>query len=366
MKKLPLFLAIFILFLTTSCAISKDPAYDSLVSRLKNRGIVALSQDNPYIASNLLIAKEIESSDELRGFTNLKGVPSLIEVDKQYFKNLKYKFFYPNEQNFYNLELLNNTWVISGPETINATQARQIYYLTGGNISTPKVLINSNSNTVNQNNDDIFIFNSNTNNQALPNNNTYQGASTNNIQNSAPNTNSKNAPLNNAVKNNNTGYKGALQNQDTQKATISKAQAPTKAPQGNYSDVSKLDNIIKNTSTYTAELNYQGDLVHYVTYKGEDLSLLSRWYTKDPSNADKISRINSKKPTDALQVGDKIIIPSYLLKNKNKLTQKALYDMISTFGGPTNTMQNPTNNAPSAPQNANPYPNINNSEIEFF
>ena len=391
-KLLILSLLLLIPIFIISCTVSKDPAYDSLISRLKNRGIIALSGDNPYMASNLLITKEIESNESLRGFTNFKGVPNLIEVNKEYLRPLRYKFYYPNEQSYYNLELVNDTWVINGPETINAAQAQQIYYLTGGNIKTPNIMLKDNNSINNINNNFNNSEDSNFQNDAFGVNTNQNTNANNNVSNNAPN----NVPQNNNAqivkspekknlptinnKNQNTGYKGAINQAAKSNSTNTKEQSDT-----------VLDNIINNTTTYSAELNYQGDLIHYVSYKGETLSLISRWYTKDPSNADKIARINSRKATDSLLIGDKIVIPSYLLKNKNKLTQKALQDMIAVYVGNSNNNSNIQNNtfnnhtgyqgaAPSAPKNNVNVPvnnnqkpanitipkNIDGSEVEFF
>ena len=69
-----------------------------------------------------------------------------------------------------------------------------------------------------------------------------------------------------------------------------------------------------------AELTPRGDVVHHVTYPGETLSMIARWYTHDRANAGRLARINHLNNPDRLQIGDKIIVPSYLLKNKNRRT----------------------------------------------
>ena len=394
-RLLHLSLLVFSLFFIASCTISKDPAYDSLVSRLKNKGLIALSGENPYMASNLLITKEIENNESLRGFTEYKGVPNLIEVNKEYFKPLKYKFFYPNEQTYYNLELVNNTWVINGPETINAAQAQQIYYLTGGNTKAPNIILSNNkspnNNFVNQQklnpeSSDPFIINDQDSNK---NNNINNAQIIKEPINNKP-VNKQNKTNTNNTKNQNSRYQSAI-DKNLSNNNSNKKQNNPNVP---VSNDTILDNIIYTNNSYPAELNYRGDLIHYVSYRGETLSLISRWYTKDPSNADKIARINSKNVKDSLLIGDKIIIPSYLIKNKNKLTQKALQDMIAVYVGNTNlnnsintnmnnstnkhtgyqgAIQNASNSNVNVPVNNNQKPanitipkNIDGSEVEFF
>ena len=67
--------------------------------------------------------------------------------------------------------------------------------------------------------------------------------------------------------------------------------------------------------------------MHYVTFSGETLSILARWYTGDRSNAGKIARINRIADPDKLSTGDTIIIPAYLLRNKNRLTESGVKEL---------------------------------------
>ncbi len=300
---------------------SKDPAYDSLISRLRTRGIVTLSHDNPYIASNLLIAKEISSSKELEGFIQHKGIPNLIEVNKELLKTLKYKFFYPQERIYYSLELTNNMWIINGPTQITEEQNKQIFYLTGGKLFVPKVLSS----------DELSSIYPSSNKEMTQ----YPNSNSNNIDNDFFNPNVENNPVikdTPSVSKEKGNIKNEKMENNVQKS--SKPIPPTTSFASNP-DLS-LDKIINSTSTYTAELNYRGDLIHYVAYQGETLSLISRWYTKEVNNSEKIARINSVQNGDKLEIGDKIIIPAYLLKNKNKLTQDALKQMINIYGGAKN------------------------------
>ena len=64
--------------------------------------------------------------------------------------------------------------------------------------------------------------------------------------------------------------------------------------------------------------------MHYVTFPEEDLALVARWYTYDAWNAGKIARVSGISQKQPLSVGDTLVIPSYLLKNKSRLSQEGL------------------------------------------
>lgn len=81
------------------------------------------------------------------------------------------------------------------------------------------------------------------------------------------------------------------------------------------------------TSQNLAEISPRGDVVHYVTLPGETISIISRWYTGERENASKIARLNRMKNADTLQIGDSIVIPSYMVKNKNRLNESALVEI---------------------------------------
>ena len=78
------------------------------------------------------------------------------------------------------------------------------------------------------------------------------------------------------------------------------------------------------TSQNLAEVSPRGDVVHYVTLQGETISIIARWYTGERNNASKIARLNRMKNADTLQIGDSIVIPSYMVKNKYRLTDTDL------------------------------------------
>ena len=79
-----------------------------------------------------------------------------------------------------------------------------------------------------------------------------------------------------------------------------------------------------------AELSPRGDLVHYVTFPGETLSMIARWYTGDRTNAGRIARMNGLPNPDQLRIGDSVVVPKYLLATTKRLTATAVEELAVT------------------------------------
>ncbi|MCC6220881.1 MAG: hypothetical protein IT291_06550 [Deltaproteobacteria bacterium] len=61
------------------------------------------------------------------------------------------------------------------------------------------------------------------------------------------------------------------------------------------------------------EVLTSGDIIHRVTYQGENVGTIARWYTGDISNTGRIARINDLNEHNALPLGSRVRIPRYLL-----------------------------------------------------
>lgn len=243
-----LFIAIMAL---CSCSSSIRLNNDGLVRRLNNRGPVALSADNPYLAANLLLSREMEKSSEVKGFVKHRGAPAALEVTSQTFGTLTLNLFYPETREYYNFEELSDSWLISGPFRIPADKMKQVAVLTRNQSGEPKL---------------------------------------------AETLNPKN----------------------------SEEPSPPSPRLDSSAQSNSIQEIIEASPKLAAEISPKGDLVHYVTWSGETLSILSRWYTLDRDNAARLARINNLRNPDSLSIGDSIIIPGYLLKNRIRLSQEAL------------------------------------------
>ncbi len=260
----------------TGCTAS-TPINDSLIGRLNNRGPVALSSENPYLAANLLISREMES-EELRGFIKHRGAPAALEVEKKSFNPLILHFYYPENQEYFDLEQIEDGWMIRGPFHIPHDKYKEVSLATRGIRGNPKLVLPKQSDT----------------------------------------------PWRDNV--------NYLEPQDVASQVHGgKLHAKLKEDQSSYTETERLNAPIEprfeheaaTTLKHPAELTPRGDVVHYVTLPGETLSMISRWYTQDRSNAGRIARINKLNNPDDLKIGDMIIVPSYLVKNKSRLTEEA-------------------------------------------
>jgi len=102
------------------------------------------------------------------------------------------------------------------------------------------------------------------------------------------------------------------------------APTPINTPQTNVFSSPAPGITEENTVLHPAEITPKGDLVHYVTFPEETLLIITQWYTKDPSNVEAIARINGIKEQDHLTPGNSIIIPGYLVRNKNVLPEVSI------------------------------------------
>jgi hypothetical protein len=288
-----------------------------LVNRLKNRGPVALSSENPYIAANLLLNREAENHPELRGFIDHRGIPAAMEVEQGLFSPLFIKLYYPESREYFNLEETPGTWLIDGPHRIPPETMRVVAKMTRDLPGQPTLFSENYPKQIGLGDTDEISAGKS---EESP---YSRGAS----------------PI--AVP----SQKKSLQ-EDPFLARLKQAEEKQKAAEGSFKSVSRKGSqphqsrnrftkrSAKTASTaqeptikHPAELTPKGDLVHYVTYPGETLSMISRWYTKNRDNAGRIARINNISNPNTLNIGDVVVIPKYLVKNKNRLTEKSVQEL---------------------------------------
>lgn len=68
---------------------------------------------------------------------------------------------------------------------------------------------------------------------------------------------------------------------------------------------------------------------HTVKWRGESLSIISKWYTGDIRNWKTIAQHNPEMDPNQIRIGDRIIIPDQLMQNKTPL-KKAYVDRHQT------------------------------------
>ncbi|MGI6525132.1 MAG: hypothetical protein ACOX2O_07585 [Bdellovibrionota bacterium] len=271
-------LLIFVLLTTSSCATKTG-----LNARLAGRGPLALSNTNPYIASNLLLAEKSQSSNVVSGFLQYRGLPLAIEVKQNTFsfnKESSTILYYPREREAFTIEELNGEIVVTGPTEIEPVLLTEIELKTRNFFGSPAMLEGTLSSS--------------------PRNNL-------NVNTSLPPT-------------------SIQQNIPERRAEIVKT-LPTPQEEESLANLKGLSLIKKLQSRKNippAEITPKGDLVHNVVYEGETLSMIVRWYTHDLGNIGRVTRLNKLARPDHLRIGDSIIIPKYLIKSKLSLTQEAV------------------------------------------
>lgn len=456
--------------LLSACSISA-PHQNLLLTKLRNRGPVALSADNPYLAANAVVAREMQASTEVRGFIQHRGAPAAIEINQEYFSPIVVNFYYPSRREVYRLEGMESGWIIRGPEEIARPKMKELAHLTRAVQGEPKLAENSDLNLnasarlrphvleeaaranstkssdstpfksepPNDSNvpvskvaitgsersepgdaspekptqasedptstvahkaaedDEIVRRLESLTREELPAPEVAEHSDAESKPNTEPKASNNDLPsesaaadavvyntvtgteadapfispaqavkpqaedsapkpaklsdlkppglkaveaLNSAVTPTEiktkeaavaekAGETGAAQPSDVKLADAKLA--PAKLADDNQARlnqanvvVATLETLARSSGDHPAELSPKGDLVHYVTYPGESLEIISRWYTFDEANRGAIARINNVEPSNSLAIGDTIVVPAYLLRNKNRLDEPAL------------------------------------------
>lgn len=307
------------LLIITACSARRIVPHSGLIERLRDRGPVVLSTENPYLAANLMLSKEMELSSELRGFIKHRGAPAAIEVHKSAFGPLKMIFYYPENGECYELEDLDGTWIIRGPLLIERERMKEIASLTRNTKGQPRLAL-----------EDV-----NTPSTELQFGQVVKPTP----QVSVTVTPGKSQTLQDFTPSRSGGppsedpFLAKLDAAERERSQAFKSPALPEYPKEGWKDPilpSKLSasedqqfvlDLIQVTGVHPAELTPKGDLVHHVTYPGETLSMIARWYTFDRENAPRLARINRLANPDILRLGDEIVVPGYMLKNKNRLSE---------------------------------------------
>jgi hypothetical protein len=287
----------------SGCSIVSAPQENGLIYRLKNRGPVPLSSDNPFLAANLLIAKEMEKSPEVAGFVKHRGAPAALEVEKGIFSGLVLHFFYPENREQFTFEQVDNGWFIRGPETIEKEKFTSVAQITRTLVGEPRLEYN---------------YMSPSQEKALNDKNSNRAIEEFETRRSASETAREPDSFNRAL--------------DSYQAAEPRAGGAFQSPssrryQKPVSTREQLQELVSRTAEANAEVTPKGDLVHYVTYQGETLSMIARWYTGDRANVGRLARMNRLPHPDHLEIGDTLIIPSYLIQNKKRLSEQAVKEL---------------------------------------
>jgi hypothetical protein len=294
----------------TGCS-THVPTETILTKRLADRGPVPLSADNPFIASNLLLNKEMERSPELKGFIDHRGQPATLEVERALIGPLKLKLFYADNGDRFELERVDDTWIISGPinqvtppGTAPTVADSKVATARPSDIPPPPVAAVA-----------AALENRSEPLKGIPESPTVVLASR--IDRDSLSTDAlTTAPVAGPSE-----VRAALRSTPFESPASAPPTLQRELPE---SRPEMLTRLIERSAGHSAELSPRGDVVHYVTEPHESFALLAEWYTDSPLNAPRIARMNGRQPTNKLEAGDSVVIPSYLVTNKNRLTAEAV------------------------------------------
>ena len=291
--------------------------------RLANRGSYLITDKDPYLAPNLMLDRELGSDPDIRGFLKTKGKPFAIQVQKGFLSPLTVFLYYPEKGETYRLEKGGLLWLISGPEPLEGDELQQILALA----STPTELptVDSSSDDSDEKTDESSAPSPTTHSKILfQPEKSHSDASRSGTSLSegdgddmGPIHEGKNLELTPSHSESTKRVASTTNESAENNRSVKKT--------GTFKE--KVQALVRETKSGEAELTPKGDVVHYVSFDGETLSNVAAWYTYDKSNVGKIARINQRKADDKLALGDSIVIPSYLVRNKTLLTKTALKDL---------------------------------------
>ncbi len=284
-----------------SCSSLSRVATNPVVERLKNRGPITLSADNPYLSSNMMLQKVMDDSSDVRGFVQHRGAPTVLEVRQEFLSVPTMFFYYPENGEHYRLEQDSESWLIEGPFQIDDEMLAKLRPLTQVQLSTQEKLQPTTP--------------------PAPVRSKPQPAKPEKTKVSEPEYYPELAGQPDGIPIEKAPEEFPLL--PPQKPSPAPVKVKTAAPTKN-ADQRIVEEVTAGGARATGELTPKGDLVHYVTYPEEDLALIARWYTYDAWNAGKVARVSGISSKQPLTVGDTLVIPSYLLKNKVRLTKEGL------------------------------------------
>lgn len=246
-----------------------------LRTELGNKGLLAVSEQNPYVAANQLLAMEVAKSEVLRGFVEKEGAPDAIEIQTSWFEDDEAIFYYLDRAQGYHMTSHETSWIIRGPEPLSDEFLAKVKHFPQihGKAALGVELV-----------------------QEKPT--------------STPESVKSDAPK--------------LKQLRKVKKSKPPVQPANVEPKRETTAVQPTSSAAGADPTSKAEATFSGDIIHPVSYSGETLRTISEWYTGDPENAARIAGINDLADPNTLSLGKTIRIPRYLLKRTDPMPASAV------------------------------------------
>jgi hypothetical protein len=239
--------------------------------------MIPVSSENPYVGSNLFLAKEMERSGYLYNFFKANGAPQAIELTGSDESDLEARFFYAKHREMYlarphvDEATATKEWIIRGPYAVDRPYFKQVGRLPA---------------------DDRAVF-------EVWGRKEYFGQSAE-------------AAVSHAIA-------PAFVPTPTPKPTprsrpktkvITATPVPTQPPAPiNFDQKALLE------AKELADRAPNGDLVHIVKEQTETLQSIATWYTGSGENAEKLAEKNGLSGDAQLRPGNRVLVPAELVKN---------------------------------------------------
>jgi hypothetical protein len=275
-------------FMFTSCA----PILDEEVPGLANQGILPLSTNDPYLGSNMFLAKEMEKSPFLHNFIKTHGAPTAIELSDTLHTAPHMVLFYPKSKEVYAADKYFRKipgrehpvadWIIRGPYVIERNDYRELSTMELAFNGTPLFLIRGKQ---------IRFSGEEAKDLALARN----GSQAPEVILPPPPPPPKRKPT------------------EAKKSEEASEQIPPELDPNNFKPLNS-DQMALFMAKGFAERAENGDIIHTVQRMDETITLIAKWYSGDPKNGAEIATVNAKEASIELPPGFRVRIPVKLAK----------------------------------------------------
>jgi hypothetical protein len=295
----------FIVIVISVWAMACAPVKREVPADLADKGIVPVSGSNPYLASNIFLAQEMERSNNLFRFMQTRGGPDAIKISEHTLKNPTVTLYYGTDQEYFVAEPGGSEelreWMVRGPFQIGRGDYRILQHIARQDPG-----------------DRVFVVFGTM--QKFP----RRGEWTENGTGVALQPNRVLAPHHREIARGGTivpefaipptptpAPRRKLVKAPVQpKAETVVAVAPNTPPIPQNAD----QQAIAMSKGYAERLP-NGDVVHTVKDADETIEAIASWYTGGKEGAGELSTRNKLDPTQTLKAGDRIVIPMSLVKN---------------------------------------------------
>lgn len=264
---------------------------------VSNEGILPVSTSNPYVGSNVFLAREMERSALLFNFVKSRGGPGAVELSEGFFSAPKLVLYYPREREVYSGELVakgeSHEWIVRGPYQIDRRDYRAIAGVEAAREGEP-----------------VFVLRGKTERFVKPESETPSIKVVTVVVTPTP-----------TPKKPQIHAKPKVQ-RPVEVTQVQPSAPPTEAPLELPTDFKNLnsDQHALMMAKGFAERDQNGDLIHTVKGGSETLSAIVKWYTNSVTELQKIAGDNSvQSPNEPLPDGKRIVIPQPLVKQVKQM-----------------------------------------------